>query len=186
MSIYSRLDKKPLVIRTTQKRAFSNSLLDGSGRLRSSRTFVRVVDNWHPLPVFPTTQRSDDVLKGYRRGARAFIACPAFTRAIACVLLAMCSRYTEHNTIMLESFLPANAPSSCKLLLEPYGVSGLPPLRARWKRNRTLLPLATRACRRADAIRAIDATTVSTKQSPFSACSSFNIFFHSILFSETL
>lgn len=75
--------------RTTQERGDATS----GGSVPCPATDVRVADNWHPLPVLRAIQRSS--LKK-KRGARALIACPAFTQRP--VSLAMCSQYMEHNT----------------------------------------------------------------------------------------
>lgn len=127
------------------------------GSAVSRRGRLRVADNWHPFPVLQTTiQRSSDVLKK-KRGHVPSSRAPAFT--LRPVFFAMCSRYMEHNTVMLENFLPANAPSYISFF-GSHMASGLLPPRARWKRNRMLLLLVARAsacaCRHEDAIRVIE------------------------------
>lgn len=104
--------------RTPQKRAFSNSLAEGSAV--SSRGRLRIADNWHPFPVLQATiQRNSDVLKkkrGHVPSSRAPLLCygPCSSQ---CVL----GTWNIIRSCWKASFLRTRA-IVCKLLLEPYGI----------------------------------------------------------------
>lgn len=118
---YTRILIRSHSRRTTQKRAFSNSLAGGSDRIGRVRPRIST-SSWQLTPV---SGPSFDGTKKKRcpkeeKGARALIACPAFT--LWPVFFAMCSRYMEHNTGHAGKLPSCERTVVRKLLLEPYGI----------------------------------------------------------------